>query len=374
MFKRGSVWWMSYICNGVRCRRSTGTANKKLALKIQDKVRGEIAEGRWFEKLPGEENTFQQLMEKYLSEHSLLNKAPRSHERDKSLADHLIKYFGSMKLAEITPSSISAYKTNRRAEGVAPKTINNELILMGHAFSLAIKEWEWVRENPVRRVSKEKVDNQVERWLTKREEQALLFSSPKWLRQIIVFAIYTGLRQAEILDLEWSQVDLFGRTLTILKQKNKAKDVLPLNKRALSILKQRARVRDRKTNYVYYNGNAARIDARNLLRAFYSALKKSKIAKARFHDLRHTFATRLIQAGVDIYTVQKLGRWKTITMVMRYAHHYPESLRSGIETLDRLPAAKPKNQTSVTIRSQSKKKGIAHDAQPLEIIGSGGLI
>ena len=55
------------------------------------------------------------------------------------------------------------------------------------------------------------------------------------------------------------------------------------------------------------------------------------------HDLRHTFATRLVQAGADIYTVQKLGRWKTIQMVMRYAHHYPESLRAGIEILDRVP-------------------------------------
>jgi len=56
----------------------------------------------------------------------------------------------------------------------------------------------------------------------------------------------------------------------------------------------------------------------------------------RFHDLRHTFATRLVQAGVDIYIVQKLGRWKNISMVMRYAHHYPESLRSGVEVLDKL--------------------------------------
>ncbi|MGA2954152.1 MAG: tyrosine-type recombinase/integrase, partial [Thermodesulfobacteriota bacterium] len=56
----------------------------------------------------------------------------------------------------------------------------------------------------------------------------------------------------------------------------------------------------------------------------------------RFHDLRHTFATRLVQAGVDLYTVQKLGRWKNISMIMRYAHHYPESLRSGVEVLDRI--------------------------------------
>jgi integrase len=67
-------------------------------------------------------------------------------------------------------------------------------------------------------------------------------------------------------------------------------------------------------------------------------LKKADVKRFRFHDLRHTFATRLVQAGADIYTVQKLGRWKTISMVMRYAHHHPESLCAGIEILDRVPS------------------------------------
>jgi len=80
------------------------------------------------------------------------------------------------------------------------------------------------------------------------------------------------------------------------------------------------------------------MDARDLLRVFYPVMKKADVKRFRFHDLRHTFATRLVQAGADIYTVQKLGRWKTISMVMRYAHHHPESLGSGIEILDRAPA------------------------------------
>jgi integrase len=239
---------------------------------------------------------------------------------------------------------------------------------MGHAFNLAIKEWEWVRDNPVRRVSKEKVDNQVERWLTREEEEALVSRSPEWLGQIIVFAINTGLRESEILDLKWPQVDLSRRTIAILKQKNKAKDTLPVNGRAMALLKERARVRDGRTDHVFYNGNAARINARNLLRAFYSAVGKSKVAKARFHDLRHTFTTRLVQAGVDIYTVQKLGRWKTITMVMRYAHHCPESLRSGVEVLDKI------EEKFITNLAQPNKKGAAPVMQPLVITGSGAWI
>ena len=107
----------------------------------------------------------------------------------------------------------------------------------------------------------------------------------------------------------------------------------------LDVLKARAKVRSRNTDYVFYNGAGNRRDARNLLRAFYPAMKQADVRRFRFHDLRHTFATRLVQAGADIYTVQKLGRWKTISMVQRYAHHHSESLRAGIEMLDRLPAA-----------------------------------
>ncbi len=374
MFKRGPVWWISFVYKGKRYRQSTETGNKKLAQKIEDKVKTEVVEGKWFERLPCEEKTFREMMHKYLAEHSAHNKSPRSHKRDNSLADHLIAAFGEMMVSEIGPNSISAYKIMRRKEGAAPKTINNELILMGHAFSLAMKEWEWVRDNPVRKVSKEKVDNQIERWLTPEEEGNLISFSPLWLEQIIAFAINTGLRQSEILDLKWWQVDPERRTVAILKQKNKGRDTLPLNARAMAILKERYQVRESRTDHVFYNGNVSRINARNLLRAFYSATKKAGLKDLRFHDLRHTFATRLVQSGVDIYTVQKLGRWKTISMVMRYAHHYPESLRAGVEVLDKISIPAPQKESPVTIRSHRNKKGAAPMMQPLEMVGSGAWI
>lgn len=160
-----------------------------------------------------------------------------------------------------------------------------------------------------------------------------------WLQEIIVFALNTGLRQSEILNLQWCNVDLFRRTITLLEQKNGGRDTLPVNAKTLEVLKARAKARSLKTDYVFFNGAGNRMDARDLLRVFYPAMRKADVKRFRFHDLRHTFATRLVQAGADIYTVQKLGRWKTISMVMRYAHHHhPESLRAGIEILDRVPA------------------------------------
>jgi integrase len=353
LFKRGSVWWMSFVYQGKQYRKSTETDDKGLAKRILDKVKGEIAEGKWFERLPGEDKTFEELMEKYMEDYSARNKAPRTHERDKSLKKHLVDFFGNLPLLEITPSLIAEYKTSRRAEEAAPQTVNNELSLMSHAFNLAIREWEWIRENPVKRVSKEKVNNQVERWLTLKEEKQLLKKSSDSLREIIPFAVHTGLRQREILDLRWPQVDLTKRTISILEQKNRGKDTLPFNETAMKILKRRLKVRAQETDHVFFSANKTRIMPRNLLRAFYSAVEKAKIRKLRFHDLRHTFATRLVQAGVDLYTVQKLGRWRNISMVMRYAHHHPESLRSGVEVLDKL------GKKIITNLAQTKEKGVS---------------
>jgi integrase len=219
---------------------------------------------------------------------------------------------------------------------VAAKTLNKELGLLGHAYTLGMREWEWATDNPVQKIAKEKVRNLIERWLTPEEEQRLLAASPTWLQEIIVFALHTGMRRGEILKLHWSHVDLARRTVTILVQKNGARETLPVNDTAMAVLQVRAAERTSHAAFAFVNGADHPRIARNLLRAFYPAMRKAGITRFRFHDLRHTFTTRLIQAGVDVYTIQKLGRWKTISMILRDAHHQPESLRGGAEVLDRL--------------------------------------
>jgi len=90
---------------------------------------------------------------------------------------------------------------------------------MSHAFSLAVKEWEWVKDNPVKRVRMERANNTIERWLSEEEEERLLMASPQWLQDVIVFAIHTGLRRSELPDLKRSQLNLERRNMTIHKQK-----------------------------------------------------------------------------------------------------------------------------------------------------------
>jgi len=201
-------------------------------------------------------------------------------------------------------------------------------------------------------VHKERVNNTIERWLTLDEEKKLLFSSPRWLQEIIVFAINTGLRESEILDLKWSQVDFDRRTMIILEQKNRGVDTLPRNETALNVLLSKNEAEHTATGLVFTNPKKERIGTSHLIKSFHKAIKRSGIAKLRFHDLRHTFASRLVQGGADLFSVQKLGRWKNTSMVMRYAYHQPESLRSAIEVMDKVGngiianlSQSPKNQS-----------------------------
>ena len=143
---------------------------------------------------------------------------------------------------------------------------------------------------------------------------------------------------------------------------------LILATRAVEVLQARSRVRQIPDGFVFFNRDGGQINARNLLRSFYAACDKAKVFTCRFHDLRHTFATRLVQAGVDLYAVQKLGRWKSISMVERYAHHCPESLRPGVETLDRITTNLSQSPATDT------KKGQELSPNPLVLFGCGGKI
>ena len=347
LYRRRLVWWMRFRYQGRQIRRSTETTDKKLAERIYGRVLGLIAEGKWFDRPPCHDKRVNDMLDRYLTEHSAPNKAATTTGGTRASAAHLRQAFGTVLVHELRPAQIAAYKASRRAAGAAPKTVNDELGLLGHAYKLALLEWEWVSENPVLKVEKEKLRSKPGRWLTPHEEERLLAASPVWLREILTFALETGLRQSEILRLEWPQVDLARRTLMIVEQKNGEQDTLPLNATAVEVLERRARVRSIQTTHVFFNHAGQPWDARNLLRAFYTARRKAGIQGFRFHDLRHTFASRLVQDGVDLYAVQRLGRWKSVKMVQHYGHHYPESLRAAVEVLDRRRTASTKRAQSV---------------------------
>lgn len=334
LVKRGNVWWMDVMYQGSRIRRSTGTADKRLAEAILGKVKSQIIEGVFFDRSPEQERTFDDMMQRYLVERSPL-KAPKSGIRDQSALKHLLPMFGQRVLGHMTPKLFAEYKVQRRLEGAAPATVNKELQLVRHAFNLAMREWEWCRTNPMHRVALEQVRNEVDRWLTVEEETRLMAVSSAWLQGIIVFALNTGMRQGEILHLHWEHIDFERGVLIVMKSKNGTRRTIPLITPVFKLLSEMQVRTGQTTGPVFLSPRGRALKVRYLVREFCSARDQAGIPDFRFHDMRHTLATRLVQQGVDLYTVQRILGHKTGIMTQRYAHHSPESLRAGLSVLEK---------------------------------------
>ncbi len=148
LYKRNSsqFYWMSFRINGRRTFESTETTNKKLAEKIYAKRLTEITEGKWFAN-EARKRRFEELRERYMTEHSKVHKAPNSFIRDVGVFKCLSRIFNGLMLADITPAKISDYKSQRIKDGVKPATILRELSVMRHSLNLAV-QWEWIETNP----------------------------------------------------------------------------------------------------------------------------------------------------------------------------------------------------------------------------------
>jgi site-specific recombinase XerD len=340
LYRRGKIYWFSFKYKSKRIQKSLETDDKRLAEKLFDKKIAEIAEGSFFENERIQETTFDQMMEKYMMEHSRLHKAESSYKKDLSMLSHLNHTFSGLTLHRITPTLITDFKTRRFTEGASPASIRNEMRLLGHAFNIAMKQWEWVKENPVSKVSfKELKAGSVDRWLTGEEEQRLMEAAhgklDGQLTDIIILALNTGMSQEEILKLTRKNIDRFQHTIVTTRKKTNATRTIPINMTVRELLNRKLKVNSiQRSSFVFFNRAGNMIDTGKLKSQFIKAVKEAGIEHFRFHDLRHTFATRLAQAGVDLYKISKLLGHKDISTTQRYAHHYPESLRSSVEVLD----------------------------------------
>lgn len=230
---------------------------------------------------------------------------------------------------------------SRNEEGAENATINREYTMLNKAFNLAMKSWGWVKDNPCSSISKYPENNKRDRWLTWEEEDALLNASESYLRgalkRIIILALNTGMWKDETLDLKWEQVDFESRCIVIQETKTKGPRTVPINNTMLKMLSERyEKTSETRLGYVFSTKNGMRIGTRKMLREFYKALRKARIENFRFHDLRHTFATRLVQAGDQLLRVSQLLGHRQVTTTQRYAHQYLESLRPSVMFVENL--------------------------------------
>ncbi len=255
-------------------------------------------------------------------------------KRVESCLKNLCEFMGDCYLQDIYPLVIEKYKLKRLNEGIKPTTVNRELSVLKRAFNIAI-DWKIAYENPVRNVRFLRQPEPKERILTEDEEERLLEASSEHLKPIIIAALQTGMRKAEVANLRWDQVDMRSKEIEVVRTKSGKKRIIPISEDLFEELKS-IRERNGNTEFVFQYADQKTGEKRHLKyfrRSFETACRRAKITGFTFHDLRHTFASRLVRSGVDLITVKDLLGHYSVKTTERYTHSNQEQKRKAVELL-----------------------------------------
>ncbi len=241
------------------------------------------------------------------------------------------------------------------------------LAFLKHLYSVAIAD-QLCEANPVGAVKLLKENNSQVRFLSVDEQQGLFAELGPDNQQVVLVALHTGLRRAEQFRLRWDCVDLINRILTVPRSKSGESRRIPLNDDVLDIL--RGLPSRLKSAWVFPSGTGETpMDAQNFYnRVFVPALERAGIDDFHWHDLRHTFASRLVMAGVDLRTVQEVMGHKTQAMTLRYAHLSQSHQLDAVQRLTTKPTGTTTGTTtSAELPSTKPPKGIEPSTYRLRI-------
>lgn len=357
LVKRGKTWHTHFVVNGQRFRQSLGTTDWREAQAKEKQLIAEASEGKLthnsttIARLP-----FTQAADEYVSARKL-ELAPASQAKEKQLLVQLRAYFKQEPLKAVTVKRITDYRAWRAEQGVGPATLNAELGILRRVLKRA-KLWARVADDirPLREPST------IGKALTEEEKQRLLKTAvmrPEWETAYLaaILCLNTTARGCELKGLQWSDVDLFARTLTIRKSKTVAGErIVPLTDVAVSAL---ARLRQRAeglrpvepSHYVFaaftskFNFSAKRepldhatsFDPTRHLKSWRTAwrtlTKKAGLSGFRFHDLRHCAITQLAESGAPDSTIMAIAGHVSRRMLERYSHVRMEAKRKAVEAL-----------------------------------------
>ena len=353
-YKGSKVWTMDFMFMGQRIRESTHQTSRTRAQEVHDKRKQELRDGVSGYK----KRSRPLLMSVAASEWLDLRKpawSPKMYVIEKTNISHLSPEFGRLLLSDIEGRHIARYQQRRFAEEASPKTINLEIVTL-RAILRHYGLWASVQQS----VKMLPVNDEIGRALSAEEERALLNACAKSrsrsLSPFVILAIETGARYGVLRTLQWKRVDFLNRRLQFGKDKTVSGTgrFVPLSPRAMASLEFWAeQFPNRQPNhYVFpserygasgdefracvYSSDPEKPMAR--FKASWENAKKDAKLKCRFHDLRHTAISRMIDAGVPLPKIAKIVGWAPATnvrMAARYGHFNLESLRDAVATINR---------------------------------------
>ncbi|NHJ32262.1 MAG: tyrosine-type recombinase/integrase [Asgard group archaeon] len=330
-------WYVDYAASGKRIREVVKNAQSRAeaVLYLQEKVSDVF--NRVHNPNKNKSMIFAELAERYLNDYAKLMK--KSYKSDMYIVRaHLEPFFGTMKLKQVSCLHLEKYRAERLKTGIKKSTINRELAILSRIFSLGI-DWGFAANNPVNKIKffSEK-DNLQERILSKEEEDCLLEASADHLKPILTVALNTGMRVSEILNLKWNQVDIAGMLIRVERTKSGKVRYININSTLLETLKKLQAENDR-GEFLFTNPETGK-PFKEVKTAFKAACRRAKISNLRFHDLRHTFASRLVEKGVDLITVKELLGHSTVKMTERYTHPNHNQKKRAVDLLVQKEARK----------------------------------
>jgi len=362
LYKRGDVWWAYFYRDGIRHQFSTGTSNRRQAETIQAKLKEEVNNHRFQISNIDPHITFQKLADRFTESGSV-----RPHHRYH--LKFLLPFFANFQAMRITKSVAEEFRAARRRQNPAIKdaTINRDLSVLRHILYWSFDE-QLIASNPLARMKMARERRTRRQVLSVEEEQHLLLAAKGHLLKMIIFALDTGMRRGEITSQRWEDIDLSRKVLAVTHSKTPEGESreIPLSGRLLELILPE---RNSKGLVITYKNQPVKI----IKRTWRTALRNARLRPVRFHDLRHTFNTRLMEAGVlQEVRMALMGHSPGSKIHATYTHIELPVKREAIRKLeqwvkDQQQQLKEKaNARTETDRSESGASGEAREPQTVE--------
>jgi integrase len=335
LYKRGARWWAYFYIDGIRHQASTGTSNRRLAERIAHQLQEDAVLRRHQLPTADPDMTFDALAARFIA-----NASPRPHHLMR--LKNLLPYFGDRPLRNITKATVREYRDARhRAKTLRDATINREVAVLRHLLYWATDEG-YLGVNPLTRLRLVPERRSPRPVLTVVEEDVLLTHAPPHLYELIVLALDTGMRAGELLHQRWEHVDLTRGVLLVSRSKTLQGEgrEIPLTRRVQELLSNRRKDVGHLFTYGGHRIGTCKTGWRSVIRHL--------SRHVRFHDLRHTFNTRLLEAGV-LQEVRKalMGHTSGQGVHGVYTHIELPLKRDAIAKLEAWLAAERLRQSSI---------------------------
>jgi integrase len=310
-----------------------------------------MVRGVFIQRAASERMSFEAAMKRYLAEVAP-TKRPTTQNNERKRATPLLDFFGKYSLAAITPDLIADYRDKRlagedRLKGGKPQpraanTVRLELALLGHLFTIAVKEWGLgLAFNSVLNIRRPAPEPGRNRRLTPDEEKRLLAAvdqhSNPMLAWIVRIAIETGMRSSEIVTLRRSQVELGRRIVRLVETKNTLPRTVPLSQVATEqfCLALNNPIRPIDTDLIFFGepGKDGKRRPYNFNKVWLDIKKTVGVADFKFHDLRHEAVSRFVESGLSDQEVASISGYKSMQMLKRYTHLRAEDLVAKLDSL-----------------------------------------